>query len=138
LLLRPMPKSSRWPKASMFRSGGTAPTAPTATIGIVGAMMHRRNWPRWRDYWPTTALPHGDYHGRTGRPHDHAQGAPLRLKRRATKTAPIYLLRDCGPRRVAALTAGDRDGFGPDIREPPTIRRSALRLSSTTYRPQRS
>src|SRR5258708_22487042 len=33
-----------------------------------------------------------------------------------------FLLRDCGPRRVAALTAGDRDGFGPDIREPPTIR----------------
>jgi hypothetical protein len=29
--------------------------------------------------WPTTALPHGDYNDRTGRPHDHAQGAPLRL-----------------------------------------------------------
>jgi hypothetical protein len=23
--------------------------------------------------------PHGDYNDRTGRPHDHAQGAPLRL-----------------------------------------------------------
>jgi hypothetical protein len=44
---------------------------------------HRRHWPRRRHYRPATALPHGDYHDRTGRPHDHAQGAPLRLTRRA-------------------------------------------------------
>ena len=35
---------------------------------------------RWREHRPTTALPHGDYHDRTGRrPQDHAQGASLRL-----------------------------------------------------------
>ena len=45
---------------------------------------HRRHWPRRRHHRSTTALPHGDYHDRTGRPHDHAQGAPLRLTRRAT------------------------------------------------------
>jgi hypothetical protein len=39
---------------------------------------------------PATALPHGDYHGRTGRPHDHAQGAPLRLKTSRNKQKRLF------------------------------------------------
>jgi hypothetical protein len=32
------------------------------------------------------------------------------------------------PQRVAAMSAGDLDGFGPDIREPPTDGRPSLKL----------
>ena len=39
----------------------------------------RRRRPRRRHHWPATALPHGDDHGRTARPHRHAPGASLRL-----------------------------------------------------------
>src|SRR5262249_9588664 len=63
------PNSSRWRKASIFRSGGIA---PTATIGIVGAMtppsaLAQAASPGARD---STAARH--YHGPAGgRPHGH-------------------------------------------------------------------
>ena len=61
----------------MFRSGGTATTG-TAADGMI--QCHCRRRPRRCHHRPTAKLPHGDHYGRTGRrPHNHAQGAPLRL-----------------------------------------------------------
>ena len=42
--------------------------------------FHRRRRLGRCDRRPTAKLPHGDHYDRTGRwPHNHAQGAPLRL-----------------------------------------------------------
>jgi hypothetical protein len=41
---------------------------------IVEEIAHFAPSPVWED-----AMLHGDYHHRTGQPHDHPQGAPLRL-----------------------------------------------------------
>ena len=51
--------------------------------------FQRHSWCRSRrcHHRSTTALPHGDYHDRTGRrPQDHAQGARLRLNGEAAKS----------------------------------------------------
>jgi hypothetical protein len=65
--------------------GGTVARAGGNTCGPLSARLDRH-------HRPTTALPDGDHYDRTGRPHDHAQGAPLRLNRRhrsACGDAPI-------------------------------------------------
>ena len=58
------PMASRLPKAaSMFRSGGTATTGTIATVADGTTPTPQLASVLWCHRRPTTALPHGDYHG---------------------------------------------------------------------------